>query len=104
LTLSDDEIEAAMRAIGWTEAQAKTEAPKFRDYHLSEGTLSNDWQAKVRLWKQRGDEYAAKHGKPQRRLPPFIQSGPVAPINEEVRKASIEVGKAHMAEIRHIMG
>jgi DNA-binding Lrp family transcriptional regulator len=102
LTLSDDEIEAAMQAIGWTEAQAKIEAPKFRDHHLRKATLSYDWQAELRLWKRRGDEYAAKNGKPlERKKPPapLIQAdqGQAIQINKEV-------GKAHMAEIRRMIG
>jgi hypothetical protein len=101
-SLSDDEIEAAMQAIGWTEARAKTEAPKFKDRHLSKGTLSCDWLAEVRIWKQRGDEYAAKNGKPlerKRPLPPLVQAdhGQAAQIDKEV-------GKAHMAEIRRMVG
>jgi hypothetical protein len=105
--LSNDDIKAAIQA-GWSEAKVKEEASTFRDHHLSEGTLSYDWQAKWRLWMRRGDkwesrerEHAAKNGKIPERirpLPPLIQAdqGQAAQIDKEA-------GKAAMAEIQRIM-
>jgi hypothetical protein len=81
--LSDDDIKAVMQETGWSEAKVKSEAPTFRDYHSSKGTLSCDWLAEWRLWKRRGLEYEAKNGKVERTAPrpPLVVAEPKAPID-----------------------
>jgi hypothetical protein len=99
--LSADDIEAAIQETGWTKAEVKKEALKFRNRHLSRGTLSCNWAAEWTNWIQRGLEHAAKNGKAPERirpLPPLIQAaqGQAAQIDKEA-------GKAAMAEIQRIM-
>jgi hypothetical protein len=88
--LSDDDIKAVMRETGWSEAKVKDEAPKFRDYHSSKGTLSCDWLAEWRLWKRRGDEWESRerertraNGKVERIAPrpPVFIAEPKTPID-----------------------
>jgi biotin operon repressor len=83
LALSDDEIKASMKRTGWSEAKVKREALKFRNHHVSEGTLSYSWVAKWENWELQGLEYEAKHGKVERtapRPPPFVAE-PKVPID-----------------------
>jgi hypothetical protein len=99
--LSDNDIRAAMQRTGWNEAKVRDEASKFKNRHLSRGTLSCNWMAEWENWIQRGLEYAAKNGKAPERvrpLPPLIHAdrGPAVLIDKEA-------GKAAMAEIRRIM-
>jgi hypothetical protein len=90
-----------MQRTGWNEAKVRDEASKFKNRHLSRGSLSCNWAAEWANWIQRGLEYAAKNGKAPERirpLPPLIQAdqGQAAQIDKEA-------GKAAMAEIRRIM-
>jgi hypothetical protein len=87
---SDDDIKAAMQETCWGEARVKDEAPKFRDYHLSKGTLSCDWRAEGRIWKRRGDEWESRerermraNGKVERTAPkpPIFVAEPRVPID-----------------------
>jgi helix-turn-helix protein len=88
LMLSDAEIESAMREIGFPEAEVKAEASKFRDNHRSKGTLSCDWQAELRIWKQRRDEWRSRerdmraNNKVERTAPrpPVVVAEPQVPL------------------------
>jgi hypothetical protein len=90
--LSDDDIKAVMRETGWSEAKVKSEAPTFRDHHLSKGTLSCDWLAEWRLWKRRGLEYEAKNGKLEKTAPtpPVFIAEPKAQIDPSKPRPSLK--------------
>jgi hypothetical protein len=97
--LSDDDIKAVMQETGWSEAKVKSEAPKFRDHHLSKGTLSRDWLANWRIWKRRGDEWESHerertraNGKVERTAPrpPVVVAEPKAPIDPSKPRPSLK--------------
>lgn len=77
---SDDDIKAAMQETGWSEAKVKDEAPKFRDYHLSKGTLSHDWLAEWRIWKRRGDEWESREREHMRANGRVERTAPRPPV------------------------
>src|SRR5918999_5005804 len=93
LTLSDDEIEAAMREIGFPEAEVKAEASKFRDNHRSRGTLSCDWQAELRIWKQRRDEWRSREREHVRTNGKVEKTMPRPPVFVAEPKAQIDPSK-----------
>jgi hypothetical protein len=99
LELPDDEVRATICETGWSEAEAKRVLSKFRDYHLSEGTLSCDWKAKRRLWIQRELEYRRANGKVERTAsrPHYFVAEPSVPIDPSKPRLS------HMAEVRAAM-
>jgi hypothetical protein len=78
--LSADDIKAAIQETGWTEAEVKKEALKFRDRCLSEGTLSHDWQAKWRLWMQRGNEWKSREREHMRANGKVERTAPRPPL------------------------
>jgi hypothetical protein len=89
-----------MQETGWSEAKVSKEALKFKNRHLSRGTLSCNWAAEWANWIQRGLEHAAKNGKaPERKrsLPPLVQADQGQAVLSDK-----EAGKAAMAEIRRI--
>lgn len=96
--LSDDDIKAVMQDTGWSEAKVKDEAPKFRDHHLTKGTLSRDWLAEWRIWKRRGDDWESRerertraNGKGERTAPrpPVFVAEPRAPIDPSKPRPSL---------------
>jgi hypothetical protein len=81
--LSDDDIKASMKRTDWSEAKVKREALKFRNHHVSKGTLSHSWAAEWENWELQGLEYEAKHGKVERTAPrpPIFVAEPRVPID-----------------------
>jgi hypothetical protein len=81
--LSDDEVRATACKTGWSEAKVKEEALKFRNRHLSRGTLSCNWAAEWANWIQRGLEYMRANCKVERTAPrpPIFVAEPKAPID-----------------------
>lgn len=81
--LSDDDIKAAMQKTSWSEAKVKDEASKFKNRHLSRGTLSCNWAAEWANWIQRGLEYMRANGKVEKTAPrpPVFVAEPKVPID-----------------------
>ena len=107
--LSDDDIKIDMQETGWSEAKVRDEASKFRDRHLSKGTLSHDWQAEWRIWKRRADEWESRerehmrtNGKVERTAPrpPLFVAEPKVPIDPSKPRPSHKA--AVLAEINRM--
>jgi hypothetical protein len=74
-------------------AEVKKEALKFRDRCLSEGTLSHDWQAKWRLWMQRGNEWKSREREHMRANGKVERTAPRPPVFVAEPKAAIDPSK-----------
>jgi hypothetical protein len=90
--LSDDDIKASMKRTGWSEAKVKDEASKFKNRHLSRGTLSCNWAAEWANWIQRGLEYMRANGKLEKTAPtpPIFVAEPKAPIDPSKPRPSLK--------------
>lgn len=73
-------VQWAVRDLGLASGDVWMETDKFRDYHLSKGSLFKDWNAAWRNWMRKAVEYGA-----QRRTVPAGNGGQVLSEFDELR-------------------
>lgn len=60
----DEKIQSEAKRLGLNETEIQQEYEKFRDHHVSKGSVMVDWLAAWRTWCRNAVQYAARQARP----------------------------------------